>query len=448
MTTITALALPDEPDGPRRAGRRNVNGEGTIRQRADGRWEGRAYVILSDGREVRRSVYGRSWDETHEKLTRLQAARMSGARVPTGGTTVGDYLLYWLREIVRDRLRDTTYRSYETVILVHLTPVLGRKKLATLQPSEIRAAFHQLKTVCRCCALGKDAVREERAERARNARRNTRLRKNARVIHGARCCAKDPRECCGEFLSDGSVRYAHRVLRVALQDAFLEGLVTQNVAKNLRLNHRYRPHFIPWGDGDVRLFLAAARDRRLYALYVMALTLGLRKGELLGLHWSDVDLDGGVLQVRNSLQRVNGRLRLGPVKTDHSARTVAVPRPCLRALRRHRDRQAAERAVAGSAWTDHGLVFVSTVGTPLEPRNVTRQFDGLCRGAGLRRIRFHDLRHTCATLLYDQGVSIDNIQDILGHSSPVITKTIYIEVTGKVQRGAVDRLDHLFSDDD
>ncbi len=446
MSSVTALAVPEEPEESRRSGRRNVNGEGTIRQRADGRWEGRAYVVTSDGREIRRSVYGHTWEEAHEKLTRLQAARMNGARVPVGGMTVGDYLLHWLREIVRDRLRDTTYRSYETVILVHLVPVLGRKKLASLQPSDIRAAFNRLKTVCRCCALGKDAAREERAQHTRAAR--TRPRKNARVIPGARCCAKTPPECCGEFLADGTIRYAHRVLRVALQDAFLEGLVTQNVAKNLRLNHRYRPHFTPWTSGEAREFLEAARGGRLYALYVLALMLGLRKGELLGLRWSDIDLDRGVLRVRTSLQRVNGQLRLGPVKTDSSARVVAMSASCVRVLRGHKERQDTERDAAGRTWTDHDLVFASARGTPLEPRNVTRQFDALCRRAGLRRIRFHDLRHTCATLLYEQGVTIDNIQNVLGHSSPTITKMIYVEVTEIIQRGAADRLDHLFPDGD
>ncbi len=153
-------------------------------------------------------------------------------------------------------------------------------------------------------------------------------------------------------------------------------------------------------------------------------------------------------QTRTSLQRVNGQLRLGPVKTDRSARVIAMSRPCLLALRRHRDRQSAERRTAGKAWTDHDLVFASTRGTPLEPRNVTRQFDALCRRAGLRHIRFHDLRHTCATLLYEQGVSIDNIQNVLGHSSPTITKMIYVEVTETIQRGTADRLDHLFPDED
>jgi integrase len=165
------------------------------------------------------------------------------------------------------------------------------------------------------------------------------------------------------------------------------------------------------------------------------------------LRWSDVDLERGVIRVRQALHRVNRRLEFGPVKSDGSERAVAVPGACQAALKRHRENQEAERESVGKAWQDHGLVFTTTIGTPIDPRNVNRHFAELCESAGVRRIRFHDLRHSCATLLYEQGVPIENIQDVLGHSSPTITKLIYVEVTERVQRGAVDRLDYLFEDD-
>ena len=129
-----------------------------------------------------------------------------------------------------------------------------------------------------------------------------------------------------------------------------------------------------------------------------------------------------MIRVGQALQRVNGRLRLGPGKTDGSVRAVALPVACAAALGRHRERQEADRRAAGSAWKDHGLVFTTTIGTPIEPRNLNRHFDRLCERAGLRRIRFHDLRHSCATLLCEQGVPIENIQDVLGHSSPTVTR--------------------------
>jgi integrase len=197
---------------------------------------------------------------------------------------------------------------------------------------------------------------------------------------------------------------------------------------------------------EARRFLQAARNDRLYALYSVALALGLRRGEALALRWSDVDLDQGVLAVRHTLQRADGQLQRGPVKTDGSERQVAIPVGLREALRRHRALQQVERDEAGGRWREHGLLFTTKIGTPIEPRNLNRHFDRLCGMAGVRRIRVHDLRHSCATLMYDQGVPLEQIQDVLGHSSPTVTKTIYVGATRKVQQGAVERLGFLFDE--
>jgi integrase len=146
-----------------------------------------------------------------------------------------------------------------------------------------------------------------------------------------------------------------------------------------------------------------------------------------------------------SLQRVAGELRLGPVKTDGS-RTVPVPLALLGVLARHRVLQASEREQAGDRWQESGLVFTTRIGTPIEPRNINRHFDQVIAAAAVPRIRFHDLRHSCASMLYTQGVSLENIQDVLGHSSPQITKMIYIDVADKVPRDAVERLGYLFDE--
>jgi integrase len=148
------------------------------------------------------------------------------------------------------------------------------------------------------------------------------------------------------------------------------------------------------------------------------------------------------------LQRVAGELRHDETKTDDSTRMVALPRPCVRALRRHRAQQAADRLAAGDLWTNSGLVFTTRKGTPLEPRNINRTFDALVKRARVKRIRFHDLRHSCATLLFAQGVDLQTIRDLLGHSSIGVTSAIYVDVLREVQRDAVDRLGHLFGPDD
>ncbi|WP_410794050.1 tyrosine-type recombinase/integrase [Kribbella sp. C-35] len=468
---------PEEPEQPKKSkptakskpkatkgatGKRNVNGEGNIRERSDGRWEGRAYVITTDGREVRRSVYGKSWEDVHEKLTKLQADTMSGKRVASSSQTVGEYLEYWLQEHARHRVRDTTYASYRWLIEKYLGPLFGKRKLTALRPADIRRGFFQLKQTCQCCAKGKDQAREDRAKKLRAERADKAPRKNARPIEGARCCAKTPRECCHDVVSDGTVRYLHRVLRGALQDAVAEDeILTENVAQKLRMDHKYRPTFKAWKPADATAFLAAIRDERLYALYAVALSLGLRRGEALGLRWQDIDLDNGAVSVEHGLHRVGGKLQLGSVKTDGSSRVIPVPKPLLAVLTKHRAAQEVERAghlaelaapdkkeekaAALRAW-EQGYVFTTTIGTPIEPRNVNRHFDAMCAKSGVRRIRFHDLRHSCASLLWSQGVPLEQIQDILGHADPRTTKVIYVDVAEELQRDAVDKLGFLFED--
>jgi integrase len=219
-------------------------------------------------------------------------------------------------------------------------------------------------------------------------------------------------------LSDSTIQAAHRLLRTALQDAVgVDNILVENVARNVRLSYRYRPKFQAWSASEARSFLRVADQHRLGALFTAALLLGVRRGEALGLAWVDVDLDRGVLRVRQALQRAGGVLRLGPVKSDGSARFVAMPTPCVEAFRRHRERQDAEGVAAGPRWHDSGLVFTTPIGTPMEPANVNKIFAGLCTRSGVRHIRFHDLRHSCATLLYELGVPIENIQDVLGHST-------------------------------
>ncbi|AXH89737.1 tyrosine-type recombinase/integrase [Micromonospora aurantiaca] len=411
------------PNGGGRRVRRN--GEGNIRQRKDGRFEARVWVFTTDGREIRKSVYGATWDEAHAALVKLKSDALAGVRLPATGATVGEYLTYWLTEIAAERVRPSTLASYQWIARTYVVPYLGAKKLARLRPSDVRTFLARLKSVCQCCALGKDAKRVERGRQPR-------------------CCAKSPRQCCEAVLSDGSIRYAHRLLRAALQDAVTEELVASNPAKALRISHRYRPKFTPWTADEAKRFLKTARDDRWYALYSVALALGLRRGEALALRWVDVDLVDNVLRVRQSLQRTGGELRFGPVKTDGSERAVALPLSLVDVLRGHRALQRTEREAAGDRWQDHGLLFTTKIGTPIEPRNINRHFDQLCERAGVRRIRVHDLRHSCATLLYDQGVPLERIQDVLGHSSPTVTKSIYVEATRRVQQDAVDRLGFLF----
>ncbi len=173
----------------------------------------------------------------------------------------------------------------------------------------------------------------------------------------------------------------------------------------------------------------------------------LRRGEALGLRWTDVDLDTSTLKVRTSLQRVDGRLQLVEPKTARSRRTIALPQSAIIALRHHRVRQLQERLLAGQRWHDTGMVFTTTIGTPLDPRNVYRHFQRALAEAGLPQKRFHDLRHTCATLLLAQGVHPRGVMDILGHSQIALTMDTYSHVIPALQREAAGRMDALLAGD-
>ena len=193
-----------------------------------------------------------------------------------------------------------------------------------------------------------------------------------------------------------------------------------------------------------RALLAAISADELEALYVLALTTGMRQGELLALKWRDLDLDGGQLHVRTTVRKLRGQFLYAPPKTKRSRRAVALTSMAVEALERHRLRQAEMQSAAGSAWQEHDLVFSDALGCPLEGRYVLRHhFRPLLRRAGLPVIRFHDLRHTTATLLLAQGVHPKVVSEMLGHTTIGITLDIYSHVLPEMQREAAHTLDLL-----
>ena len=199
------------------------------------------------------------------------------------------------------------------------------------------------------------------------------------------------------------------------------------------------PHGRFLSPAEAAQLLATARGTRLHALVAVALAIGLRRGEALALRWSDVDLDGGYVTVRRTLSRVGGSLVFMTPKSGKT-RTVPLPAPSVRTLQEHREGLIAERLALGLVWTDHDLVFPSRLGTPAEPRNVLRDFHALVASAGLPAARFHTLRHSCGALLVAQGVHLQVIAEILGHSDIRVTSAVYAHVGEQLRREAADRM--------
>jgi integrase len=401
-----------------------ANGEGTIYQRKDGRWEAAGYVLSANGTRKRVRVYGSTRREAADKLAEKIADSNRGLLVATADSNVGDYLTYWLGSVAVHRLRENTHTRYAACVRLHLIPGLGTKKVARLTAKDVRTFLDRLRTTCQCCAQGLDT-------------------------EWKRCCAIG--ECCQKHLSASTVTYVHSVLKSALEHAVREDELPRNVARNVKTTTHQPRRFRPLTAAEARQFLDAARTDRLHALYELALRTGLRKGELLGLHWEDLDLSTGTASIRRSLQRTRtGGLTHLPTKTRASERRIALPTECLHSLKEHKERQDRERETAGSTWQDSVLVFTTPTGGPLDPANLTRRFRSFLNRAGLRRICFHDLRHSTATLLLEQGVDLVVIKELLGHAHIGVTAGVYAHVRLRLQRQAIDALGHALgpTDDD
>ncbi|GGT21144.1 tyrosine-type recombinase/integrase [Streptomyces chromofuscus] len=393
-----------------------ANGDGTVYQRKDGRWEAAGYVLASGNTRKRVRVYGTTRTDALAKLTEKTAASNRGLPVPSAQGTLGAYLTYWLEHVAVHHLRENTHTRYTACVDRYLIPGLGKKKLTKLTAKDIRTWLNQLRTTCQCCARRIDGGRDE-----------------------PRCCAIG--QCCRKLLSPLTLTYIHSVLKSALEHAIREEEIPRNVARNVRTGTPRPRRFAPLTADEARQLLTTTQGHRLHALFELALHTGLRKGELLGLRWEDLNLDAGTAAIRRTLQRTStGGLTTLPTKTRASERRIALPTRCVHSLKHHHEQQQREREVAGPAWQHNRHVFTTAQGGAIDPTNLTRVFTTLLRKAGLRRIRFHDLRHSTATLLLEQGVELVVIKELLGHAHIGVTATVYAHVRLRLQRDAIDTL--------
>ncbi len=372
------------------AGKRG-HGEGNIRKRADGRWEAR--VMLPDS--VRKSFYGETRQEVATKLRDALHDVGKGIPLPDERQTVKQYLTSWY-EGMKPQVRQSSYRRYGDFIN-HLVPALGRHSLTKLSPQQLQAFYTK------------------------------------KLADG---------------LSPTTVHAIHSMLHRALEDALQMGLVSRNVSEMLKPPKRGHREMQPLSVIEVRHFLAAVRGDRFEALYILALSTGMREGELLALRWQDVDLTRRIVQVRLNVQETAGRYILAETKTAYSRRTVALTQAAVDALAAHWQRQQLEKARMGSLYDDAlDLVFPNGYGGIMIPHNIAkRSFKRYLEQAGLSRsVRFHDLRHTAATLLLASGVNVKVVSEMLGHSSVSITLSIYAHVLPHMQQSAVSAMDVLLA---
>ena len=408
---------------------RRSNGEGSeIKLGADGRWH--AYLsfgVKSGGRRDRRHVSAPTRAQCAAKLRELQEKRDAGV-VPSGSrtVTVAQWLDHWLDNIASAKVRPMTLDGYRQYVRNRITPAVGHYRLNQLQPEHVERFYREA------------------------------------ASPGHRADPKTGRVVDMGPLSTASVIQCHRILSRALKVAVQRGLIARNVCTLVEPPPLRREEVDALSADEARAILVAASSVRNAARWSVALALGLRQGEALGLQWADIDPQAGTLRVRRALQRqlvqhgcegtcgksratacpqrTGGGLVFVPPKSRAGNRTIVLPAQLAEALRTHRRVQAAERLAAGSEWLDLDLVFAQPNGRPIDPHSDWSQWKALLRAAGVRDARLHDARHTAATLALLQGVSARVVMQILGHSQIGLTLGTYSHVVPELAADAAERM--------
>ena len=378
------------------------NGEGSIYQLSDGRWRAAVSVGFKLGKPARKVFTAATRGDVQKKLAKAVRDKQLGIHPADERMKFADHLGRWLAEVVKPSVRPKTYSTYELLVRRHVAPMLGIHPIAKLTPSMVRSFL------------------------------------NAKLKEG---------------FSGSTVKHLLVLVRSAITSAVKDGIVPQNVALVVKAPTRSengqespaRRKPVPFNPEQARAFLDSVKGDRLEALFTVAVSLGLRQGEILGLKWDDVDLVAAKLNVTGQLQRLGGKLIKVAPKSEKSLRPISLPAVAVSALWAHQSKQQKEREWSGSDWQDTGYVFTTSRGTPMDPRNIIRRFVAVLAAADLPKMRFHDLRHSAATLLLAQGVSPRYISDMLGHAQVSFTMQTYAHVLPHVQREVATKMDEILN---
>ncbi len=362
-------------------------GEGTVFQRKDGRWV--CEITLED--HSRKQYYFKTEKEALEKRRIVQNELAQGILATGPQQTVKQFLEYWLEDAYKASVRLSTYRNSYIIAHKHLIPGLGHIKLQKLTAQQVQSFY-------------------------------------AKKLKGGTTASR--------------IKNIHGTLHTALEHARRVKLISMNVCNDVEVPRQVKQEKQPLTPEQARFLLQKIREHRLEGLLTLALATGMREGELLGLRWSDVDLDKGTLRVTRTLTYVNGHGSVeSEPKTAKSKRTIVLPQFVVETLRRHRVSQLERRLAVGKGWIDRDLVFPDDDGDFVIAQTLLRRFYRLLKEIGLPRIRFHDLRHSAATLLLSMGVPAKVVQELLGHSTISITMDVYSHVLPSMQKDAMDKMD-------
>ncbi len=367
---------------------KRANGEGTYYRAKDGSWRGA--IGLPNGK--RKFLRAQSQREIREKIERLHELSAT-INVDFASVKTAAFLAEWL-ELIRPSLKAKTWERYEGCVRCHISPALGRIPVGKLEPRDLQGFYA------------------------------------AKIDSG---------------LSPSTVHQLHRVLHSALAYCVHMQLLATNPAEHVHPPRRPERTMNVWSTAQCRQFLESVASDRFHALFVLALTTGMRQGELLALHWSDVDLDRGTLLVRGTLSRTREGLVITTPKTSRSSRQILLTSQAVDALRVRQKQQHEEIQSAGAKWENLDIVFSTIQGGLIDKERVLRRhFKPAIEEAGLPPIRFHDLRHCAATIMIEAGVHIRVVADILGHADPSVTLRVYGHVMPAMHQQARSALESAF----
>lgn len=378
--------------------KRRANGEGNLRKRKDGRWEGR-YTAGRDpdtGKAIYKNVLGKTQAEAKAKLKQAieEAKGLDAAKI--GRYTVGQWMEVWFEHYAKVKVRPSSHQTYRGYIDNHIKPNIGKIPLEKLTALDLQKLYKKLLTTGRV-----DRIESRKQSKG---------------------------------LSAKTVRNIHQIISSAMNLAREQKLIASNPAEGCalpRLEHR-EMQTLP--AEQLQSFLREARDSGVFELYYLELATGLRRGELLGLKWEDIDLERGDLRVKRQIARINGEVVEAPLKTKNAYRTLPLAEDTIGVL------EAQRKKAGDSPW-----VFPSPTGGPISPDSVLHRLHRVLKRAGLPRIRFHDLRHTFATLALQNGVDVKTVSGMLGHFSAGFTLDTYAHVTSASQRQAAKTMGNILS---
>lgn len=373
--------------------KKRANGEGTIRQRKDGRWEGLYTVNYK-----RKSIYGKTQEEVRKKLNKILNDIDNNIYVEDSKITVGEWLNTWLYDYKKNTVKQKTFEGYETLVRVHLIPAFSKIQLKKLTVDHVQKFI------------------------------------NTKVKDG---------------LSSRTIRYINTLLHGALKQAVNNGLLVRNVSEAVVLPERKQKERKFLTAEEQNRLINSLKDEQQGFILLFALSTGLRRGELLALRWSNYDTEKRYISIKENLSRLKGEdgkshLTFTTPKTASSKRTIPLLPDISQMLNEHRYAQTVKRFQAGQLWEDNDLIFCTDFGKPIEPRNLHRVLERACDKANISCINIHALRHAFATRALENGIPLKVVSDILGHSSISMTADIYSHVSVETIETEMQKLSQIF----